>query len=121
MRPLGKRVLIRHAKKGRYYDMASQAIAIPDKYRGTANEGIVLAVGNEVPEVKPGWRVLFEKRSGQIVRVGDQNLKILKWEDLLAVVDVGKVKLCPTCGGQGTLTEVPDLNIGDPTTDEIGG
>ena len=106
MRVTGKRVLLRHAlmpeKKGSLY--------IPDKFRGSADEGVVIGLGRnlESPEVEPGDRVLFTKRSGVVLKVGDSKLRLLNYDDVLAQVDVGKVRLCPACNGQGTVTDAEE-------------
>ncbi len=104
MKPLGTRLLIRHVDPGGYYEGSS--LVKPETYRGTTNEGIVLALGTEVPEcdLAVGQRVMFEKRAGQVVNVGGKKVRLMHWDDVVATLEVGVTTLCPTCGGQGTVT-----------------
>ena len=104
MKPIGKRVLVRFVKKQGFYD-SEELIAVPDTFRDTTNEGIVIALGSEVPCLLVGDRVLFKKRSGQVVKVADQLLKLMNFEDIVATVDVGRAQLCPACHGQGTVIQ----------------
>ncbi len=105
MKPLGKRVLIRHTDPGSFHP--GSFLIKPDSWRGTTNEGVVISLGSEVPdfELKVGHRVMFEKRAGQVVKVGTQKLRLMDWDDVVAIVEVGVAKMCPTCNGQGTVVE----------------
>ena len=101
-------MLIRHALKP---PTTKGGIHIPEQYRGEAQEGIVVQVSKgwwepgegwvPIDEIKPGDRVIFEKRSGQVVQVGESMLRCIHARDVLAKVAVGQVTLCPMCGGMG--------------------
>jgi chaperonin GroES len=93
LRPLQDRILLRRIEpEGK----TSGGIIIPDTAKEKPVEGEVLAVGpgarNERGEivaldVKRGDRVLFGKWSGSEVRVGGEDLLILKEADLMGVVE----------------------------------
>lgn len=121
MQPLGKRVLIRHTDPGAFH--ADSFLIKPEAYRGTTNEGTVLAIGTEVPEgdLKIGQRVMFEKRAGQVVLVGGKKLRLMHWDKIVAQMEVGVVKLCPACGGQGTVVQHAKRNKEDQATSSKDG
>jgi chaperonin GroES len=67
-------------------------IIIPDSAKEKQQEGEVIAVGSgkrekgeKVPlDVKPGDRVLFGKYSGTEIKIDDEELLILKEDEILA-------------------------------------
>jgi chaperonin GroES len=67
-------------------------IIIPDSAKEKQQEGEVIAVGagkrekgERVPlDVKPGDRVLFGKYSGTEIKIDDEDLLILREEEILA-------------------------------------
>ena len=70
-------------------------IVLPDTAKEKPQEGKVVAVGNgrlaedgtRIPmEVKVGDRVIFGKFSGDEVKVGDDEHKIIRESDVLAIV-----------------------------------
>lgn len=93
LRPLQDRVLLRRIEPEA---TSSGGIIIPDTAREKPIEGEVVAAGpgarNErgeiVPlDVRPGDRVLFAKWSGTEVRVGGEELLMLKEADLMGIVE----------------------------------
>lgn len=122
MRPtlLGGRVLLRHALGPGETD---GGIIIPEQFRGKAQEGVVLAVAKgwwdpdegfvTIEDLEIGDRVLFEKRKGQVIPLGDEVLRVIHYKDVLAVMRTGKTEVCPLCGGQGYVMEV-DIVEGAP-------
>jgi chaperonin GroES len=117
---LGGRVLIRHALGAAQTD---GGIVIPEAYRGKAQEGVVLAVAKGwwdpdegfvlIEDLEVGDRVLFEKRKGQIIPLGDEVLRVIHYKDVLAVLRTGKAEVCPMCGGQGYVMEVDLREVPD--------
>lgn len=49
-------------------------------------EGLVLAVGHDVQDVKEGDRVIFRKMSGTEVKVDGDDLLVMTEDDVVAVV-----------------------------------
>jgi chaperonin GroES len=92
-RPLHERVVVRRIDAE---EKTAGGIIIPDTAKEKPHEGEIVAAGpgarNEqgqlVPlDVKPGDRVLFGKWSGTEVKIGGQDLLIMKESDLLGVVE----------------------------------
>jgi chaperonin GroES len=87
--PLHDRVIVRRIEEK---ESVRGGIIIPDSAKEKPQEGEVLAVGagkrekgERVPlDVKPGDRVLFGKYSGTEIKVEDEDLLILREEEILA-------------------------------------
>jgi chaperonin GroES len=87
--PLHDRVVIRRIEEK---ESVKGGIIIPDSAKEKQQEGEVIAVGSGkrekgelVPlDVKPGDRVLFGKYSGTEIKVDDEELLILREEEILA-------------------------------------
>ena len=98
-RPLHDRVLIRRVAEE---EKTAGGIIIPDTAKEKPMEGEVVAVGsgarNEkgeiVPlDVKAGDRILFGKWSGTEVKIGGEELIIMKESDIMGVIEgAGKAK-----------------------------
>ena len=92
-RPLQDRVLVRRIEGE---SKSAGGVIIPDTAKEKPSEGEVVAVGpgtrNEdgtvVPlEVKVGDRVLFGKWNGTDVKLGGEELMILKESDLFGIIE----------------------------------
>jgi chaperonin GroES len=92
-RPLHDRVVVKRLEGE---ETTKGGIIIPDTAKEKPQEGKVIAVGpggrdengKLTPlDVKAGDRVLFGKWSGTEVKIGDEELLIMKESDLLGVVD----------------------------------
>jgi len=98
-RPLHDRVLVRRVAEE---EKTAGGIIIPDTAKEKPMEGYVVAVGsgarNEkgeiVPlDVKAGDRVLFGKWSGTEVKIGGEELIIMKETDIMGIIEsTGKAK-----------------------------
>ena len=95
-RPLGDRVVVRRVKEEQ---KTAGGIIIPDTAQEKPQEGEIVSVGpgalNEdgnrvAPEVKVGERVLFGKWSGTEVKIGGEDLIIMKESDIMGVIEGGK-------------------------------
>jgi chaperonin GroES len=95
-RPLHDRVLVRRLEEE---EKTAGGIIIPDTAKEKPSEGEVIAVGpgarNEAgdliaPDVAAGDRVLFGKWSGTEVKVGGEDLLIMKESDIMGIVEVPK-------------------------------
>ena len=87
--PLHDRVVIRRIEEK---ESIKGGIIIPDSAKEKQQEGEVIAVGSgkrekgeTIPlDVKPGDRLLFGKYSGTEIKVDDEELLILREEEILA-------------------------------------
>ena len=91
-RPLHDRVLVRRVEAE---EKTAGGIIIPDSAKEKPAEGEIVAVGNGARaengtitplDVKVGDRVLFGKWSGTEVKVGGEDLLIMKESDILGVI-----------------------------------
>ena len=93
IRPLHDRVIVRRLEEER---KSAGGIVIPDTAKEKPVQGLILAVGKgrilENGEVRPldvkaGDKVLFGKYSGTEVKVGDEELLVMREEDIMGVVE----------------------------------
>ena len=97
IQPLGDRVVIKPLKAE---EKSKGGIIIPDTAKEKPQEGEVVAVGKgkvlengtQVPlELKAGDRVLYGKYSGNEIKTADdQELLIMREDDVLAIIKKGK-------------------------------
>ena len=92
-RPLHDRVVIRRLDAE---EKTKGGIIIPDTAKEKPQEGLVVAVGpgarNErgevIPlEVRAGDKILFGKWSGTEVKIGGEDLLIMKESDILGIIN----------------------------------
>jgi len=92
-RPLHDRVLVRRIEAD---EKTAGGIIIPDTAKEKPSQGEVIAVGpggrddagKLIPiDIKTGDRVLFGKWSGTEVKIGGEDLLIMKESDILGVID----------------------------------
>ena len=93
-RPLHDRVVVRRIEAE---EKTSGGIIIPDTAKEKPQEGEVVAVGPGVRDdsgnlielsVRAGDRILFGKWSGTEVKIGGEELLIMKESDILGVIDI---------------------------------
>ena len=93
IRPLHDRILVERQEEDR---TSTGGIVIPDTATEKPIRGTVIAVGNgkilkdgtvRGLDVKVGEKVLFGKFSGTEVKLGDQELLVLREDDVMAVID----------------------------------
>ena len=93
LRPLHDRILVKRLEE---QDERHGSIIIPDTAKEKPQEGKVVAVGNgkigedgkRIPlDVKVGDKILFGKYSGSEVKIDDDELLILREEDVLAILE----------------------------------
>jgi chaperonin GroES len=92
-RPLQDRVLVRRVDED---EKTSGGIIIPDTAKEKPSQGEVVSIGpgerddngkRVALDVKPGDKVLFGKWSGTEVKVGDEELLIMKESDIMGIVE----------------------------------
>jgi chaperonin GroES len=92
-RPLHDRVVVRRVDSE---SKTAGGIIIPDTAKEKPSEGVIVSVGagardesgKIVPlDVKEGDRVLFGKWSGTEVKVGGEDLLIMKESDIMGVIE----------------------------------
>ena len=93
IRPLQDRVVIRRMEEER---TSAGGIVLPDSATEKPVQGEVVAVGNgkvmsngeQRPlDVKVGDKVLFGKYSGTEVKIGDEDLLVMREEDIMGVIE----------------------------------
>ena len=93
-RPLHDRVVVRRVESE---ERTAGGIIIPDTAKEKPPEGEIVAVGpgardeagKLVPlDVKAGDRILFGKWSGTEVRIGGEDLLIMKESDVMGVIEI---------------------------------
>ena len=93
IRPLHDRIVVQRLEQE---TKTASGIVIPDQAAEKPDQGVVKAVGNgkvgddgkvRPLDVKVGDKVLFGKYSGQTVKVGDDELLVMREDDVMAVVE----------------------------------
>jgi len=93
IRPLQDRVVVRRMEEER---TSAGGIVLPDSATEKPAQGEVIAVGNgkvlsngeaRPLDVKVGDKVLFGKYSGTEVKVGDEDLLVMREEDIMGVLE----------------------------------
>ena len=93
IRPLHDRVVVKRLEEER---KSAGGIVIPDNAAEKPDQGEVLAVGNgkiledgkvRPLDVKVGDKILFGKYSGTEVKVGNEELLVMREEDIMGVVE----------------------------------
>lgn len=93
IRPLHDRVLVRRVEEEK---TTPGGIVIPDTAAEKPMQGEVVAVGNgkvqdngEIRslEVKAGDKVLFGKYSGTEVKVGNEDLLVMREDDIMGIIE----------------------------------
>jgi len=93
LKPLGDRVVVRRTEEE---EQAKGGIIIPDSAKEKPQRGEVVAAGPGkrgddgkvvALDVKAGDKVLFGKYSGSDVTVDDEDLLILREDEILAVIE----------------------------------
>ena len=93
IRPLHDRVIVKRMEEER---KTASGIVIPDSAAEKPDQGEVMAIGNgrilddgklRPLDIKVGDTILFGKYSGQTVRVKDDELLVMREEDIMGVVE----------------------------------
>ena len=93
VRPLHDRVLVKRVKEE---TKTAGGIIIPDTAKEKPAEGVVVAVGpgkvldngtKITPSVKEGNRILFSKYAGTEVKITNEELLIMREDDILGILE----------------------------------
>ena len=93
IRPLHDRVVVRRLESE---TTSAGGIVIPDSAKEKPIQGEVVAVGKgkqleaggvQAMDVKVGDKVLYGKYSGTEVKIGDEELLVMREEDIMGVVE----------------------------------
>jgi chaperonin GroES len=93
LQPLGDRVVVEREDSE---EKTSGGILLPDSAKDKPARGTVVNVGNGKLlddgtrgklQVKPGDRVIFSSYAGETFKIDDQELLLMREDDILAVID----------------------------------
>jgi chaperonin GroES len=93
IRPLHDRVVIKRTEED---STSAGGIVIPDSATEKPSKGEVIAVGNgkildngdvRMLDLKVGDKVLFGKYSGTEIKVDDEDLLVMREDDIMAIFD----------------------------------
>jgi len=93
LRPLHDRIVVKRLEQE---TKTASGIVIPDQAAEKPDQGQVVAVGNgkiledgktRALDVKVGDKVLFGKYSGQTVKIGNEELLVMREDDVMAIVE----------------------------------
>ena len=93
LQPLGDRVVVRRESSEA---PTSGGIVLPDSAKDQPARGVITSVGDGVLledgsrsqlQVKVGARVIFSSYAGEAFVVGDEELLLMREDDILAVID----------------------------------
>lgn len=83
LQPLADRLVVKNVEAEA---KSAAGILLPDSAKEKPQAGKVLAVGKDVVTIKPGDNVLFNKYGPTEIRFEEEDLLILKQEDVIAVI-----------------------------------
>ncbi len=92
IQPLGDRVVVEREEAE---SVTAGGIVLPDSAKDKPARGKVVSVGEgrllddgtrKGLQVKPGDRILFTSYAGESFKLGDQELMLMREEDILAVI-----------------------------------
>jgi chaperonin GroES len=85
LRPLGDRLVLKQVVAE---ETTKSGIVLPGQSKEKPQEATVVAVGKgvEAEELKEGATVIYSKYAGNTVKIDEEELIIVKEEDVLAVV-----------------------------------
>ncbi|MBX7165359.1 MAG: co-chaperone GroES [Pirellulales bacterium] len=93
LQPLGDRVVVEREQRE---EKTAGGIVLPDTARDKPARGVVVSVGEgrllddgtrHALQVKVGDRVLFTSYAGDEFKIGDEELLLMREDDILAVIE----------------------------------
>ena len=89
LKPLGHRLLVEYHEP---QTKTAGGIYIPDSAKERPQEGVVLAVGKDVEEIKAGDHVIFGKYSPDKIVMDGVEYAVIKDEDVMGILVSSKGK-----------------------------
>ena len=93
LQPLGDRIVV---EREGAEEVTAGGIVLPDSAQDRPSRGKIVSVGDgklladgtrSKLQLKPGDRVLFSSYAGETFKVGDDELLLMREEDVLAVIE----------------------------------
>lgn len=84
LRPLGKRVIIKRLEAE---EKTASGIVLPSQAKEKPQMAEVIAVSNEVEDIKVGDKVVFKKYVGTEIKMDGDEVTICEIADILAIVE----------------------------------
>lgn len=88
IKPIGDRLIVAPVKEE---EITKSGIILPETAQEKRAEGVIISIGNGEKiyrlGLSVGQKVIFNKYAGDEIRQGDQDLKILNHEDVLAIIE----------------------------------
>ncbi|GAB6107705.1 co-chaperone GroES [Fusibacter bizertensis] len=84
LRPLGKRVIIKRLEAE---EKTASGIVLPSQAKEKPQMAEVIAVSNEVEDIKVGDKVVFKKYVGTEIKMDGEEVTICEIADILAIVE----------------------------------
>lgn len=93
LQPLGDRVVVEREGSE---EKTAGGILLPDSAKDKPARGVIVSVGEGrllddgsrgALQVKPGDRVIFSSYAGETFKVGEQELLLMREDDILAVIE----------------------------------
>ena len=93
LQPLGDRMVVERESSE---EKTSGGILLPDSAKDKPARGVVVSVGEGrllddgtrgALQIKPGDRVIFSSYAGETFKVGEQELLLMREDDILAVIE----------------------------------
>ena len=93
LQPLGDRVVVEREEAE---EVTSGGIVLPDSAKDKPARGTIVSIGDgkllddgsrSQLQVKKGDRVLFSSYAGEMFKLGDRELLLMREEDILAVIE----------------------------------
>ncbi|AQW86143.1 10 kD chaperonin (cpn10) [Campylobacter pinnipediorum subsp. caledonicus] len=81
--PLGKRVLVERVEETK---TTASGIIIPDNAKEKPLNGKVLAIGNEIENIKVEDNIVFAKYSGTEITLDSKTYLVLNLDDVLGII-----------------------------------
>ena len=82
-KPLGERVLVERIEE---VSTTASGIIIPDSAKDKPSQGTVIAIGNDVEEIKVGDTIVFGKYSGNEITLDNKEYIIMDESDALGIL-----------------------------------
>ena len=82
--PLGDRLLVKRVEEA---TTTASGIIIPDNAKEKPSQGIVMAIGTDVEEVKVEDKVVFGKYSGSELSVDGVEYLVIELSDILGIIN----------------------------------